>query len=217
MKRIVCALLFAVMLVCCFTGCSTTFDAKAHIQGNLDVIYFGKVTDEYLAITDATKEELLDVYADGLEIEAKYFAKYFDIDLDLAPEGTLDRIVELYKEIYSYSKYEIGEPVKSGEDYLVSVTIHPIDIMMQVNENWEAVFEANWMAFAATEEYMDLTEEEIEALWADETIKFVESYIPNIGYMEPEIISIEVNKGEDDVYAISDNDFGRIDTLIIQY
>jgi len=215
MKRIICALLCAVMLVCSLTGCLATFDAKAYVQGNLDVVYLNKVTDEYLKIVSNSKEELNDIYEQGLEVEADYFASYFDFDMDLAPEGTFERIVEVYRQIYAYSKYEVGEPTKSGDDYLVSVTIYPIDIMQQINNEGWAEFEADWMAMSETLSAM--TDEELEAAWTEMILDMVESYIPKIGYLEPETISVQIVKGDDGAYVISDNDFGRIDTLIIQY
>ena len=95
MKRIICALLCAVMLVCSLTGCISTFDAKAYVQGNLDVVYLNKITDEYLKIVTNSKEELNEIYETGLAVEADYFASYFDFDMELAPEGTKERIIEV--------------------------------------------------------------------------------------------------------------------------
>ncbi len=216
MKKIICAILCVVMMVCSLTGCLAEFDAKAYVQGNIDVVYLNKITDEYLKIVSNTKDELNDIYEQGMEVEADYFVSYFSIDLSIAPEGTFERIVEIYKQIYANSKYEVGEPLKSGEDYLVDVTIYPMDIIMKVvEEDWEA-FEESYVA-AASESETELTAEELEALWVDGILGLVENRISNIGYLEPQTISISVTKGADGAYSISDNDFGRIDTLIIQY
>lgn len=215
MKRIICTLLSAVMLVCCLTGCFATFDAKTYVQGNLDVIYLNKISDEYLKTVTNSKEDLEEIYENGIEVEAEYFASYFAIDLELAPEDTTDKIVELYKEIYKCSKYEIGEVVKSGDDYLVSVTIYPIDIIQNiVNEDWEG-FQEEWIAMA--DQILEMTDEECEALWCEKVFELVNNRMDTIGYLEPETISVQIVKDTDGVYVISDNDFGRIDSLVIQY
>jgi len=215
MKRVICALLCAVMLVCSLTGCLEKFDAKAFVQGNLDVIYLNKITDEHLNSVTNSREDLEAVYQKGIEIEAEYFASYFYFDLELAPEGTFERIVELYKQIYTYAKYEISEAEQAEDDYLLTVTVYPIDIIVNViKEDWEA-FEADYLA--ASEQGTELTPEEQEALWVDGVLSLFEERIPTIGYLEPQTVSITVTKGEDGVYYVSDNDFGRIDTLVIQY
>lgn len=215
MKRIICAVLCALLLVVSLTGCLATLDAQSLIKGNLDVIYFGEITDEYMEVTKSTREELEQVYLDGLKVEAEYFAYYFQFDMDLAPEDTMDRIVELYKDIYSHSKYEVGEAVKSGDDYLVSVTIHPIDaIYRAAYEEW-AAFEEEFVSKAS--QLASMTDEEVEKLWVDSVFELVEGCLATNGYLEPQTISVQVVRGEDKVYSMSENDFGRIDSLIIQY
>ena len=215
MKRIICTVICAVMLICSLTGCMPTFDAQAYVQGNIDLVYLNKISDSYLQTVTNTKEELESIYEQGIEVEADYFVSYFYIDLELAPEDTMDRIKELYKEIYSHSKYEVGEAVKSGDDYLVSVTIHPIDIIQKVvTEDWEA-FEEEYVNNA--EQLATMTDEECEKLWVDSVFELVENRLATIGYLEPQTISIQVVKDADGDYTISENDFGRIDSLIIQY
>ena len=45
----------------------------------------------------------------------------------------------------------------------------------------------------------------------------VSARIDSIGYLDPQTISVQVVKGEDNVYVIDDSDFSRIDSLIIAY
>ena len=87
--------------------------------------------------------------------------------------------------------------------------------MQQINDEGWAAFETDWMAMSET--LAAMTDEELEAAWTEMILDMVESYIPKIGYLEPETISIQIEKGADGAYVISDNDFGRIDALIIQY
>lgn len=215
MKRIICTLLCALMLVCTLTGCFATFDAQAYVQGNLDVIYLNKISDEYLKTVTNSKEDLEEIYESGIAVEAEYFASYFAIDLDKAPEDTLDKIESLYKEIYACAKYEVGEASKADDEYLVNVTVYPVDIIQKiVTEDWPA-FEETWVGMA--DQLNTLDDAEVEKLWCDSIFNMVEQRIDSIGYLEPETISISVIKDTNGVYTISDNDFGRVDTLVINY
>lgn len=215
MKRIICTILCALLLVGTLTGCLSNFDAQAYVQGNMDVVYLNKISEEYLETVTNTKEELESIYQQGIEVEAEYFTSYFEIDLENAPEDTMDKIVELYKKIYAHSKYEIGEAEKSGDDYLVNVTVYPMDIMQKVvKEDW-AEFEKEFVGKA--EQLESMTDAEYEALWCEGIFGLFEARVNSIGYLTPETISIKITKDNDGVYVISDNDFGRIDALIIQY
>ena len=59
----VCVLLVAFMLA----GCGmSSYDPKAQVQGNLDAQYLNKYSEDYLKAIVNTKEELEQVYEDGL-------------------------------------------------------------------------------------------------------------------------------------------------------
>lgn len=196
-------------------GCVfASFDPKAHLQGNLDAQYLNKYSDEYLNSVVNTKEELEKAYDDGLDYEADYFIEYFGIVIDKCADTVKTEIKDMYKEIYSHAKYEIGDASKSGDTYLVSLTIYPIDIVQKViNEDWDAFAEA-WQA---DDTLYDMTEEEFETAWAEGIIDLFKARIDSIDYLEPETISVQIVKDDDGVYTISSNDFQRIDSLIIQY
>ena len=207
----VCVLLVAFMLA----GCGmSSYDPKAQVQGNLDAQYLNKYSEDYLKAIVNTKEELEQVYEDGLEIEADYFINYFDIIIDQCPEGTKDRIKELYRDIYAKSKYEVGDAARSGDMYLVSVTIYPIDIFQKISDEDAEAFMDAWQN---DDTLVNMTDAELEAEWADRVIKMCEARVGSIGYLEPETISVQIVKDDEGYYIISDNDFQRIDELIIQY
>lgn len=207
----VCAALAAALLA----GCGlASFDPKAHLQGNLDAQYLNKYSDEYLNSVVNTKEELEKAYDDGLDVEADYFIEYFGIVIDKCTDSVKTEIKDMYKEIYSHAKYEVGDASKSGDTYLVSLTVYPIDIVQKVvNEDWDAFAEA-WQA---DDTLYDMTEEEFETAWAEGVIGLFKARLDSIDYLEPETISVQIVKDESGIYTISSNDFQRIDSLIIQY
>ena len=105
-----------------------TDSVGALVQGNLDELYLGQYNEDFLQLVDITEAEAEQNYLDGLDVEAQFFAQYFLIE-NLTDDIKAE-IVDLYKEIYSHSRYEVGEATEVDEDtYGVPVTIYPIDIM----------------------------------------------------------------------------------------
>ena len=207
------------VLALCMTllcACGGGLDPQLLVQGNLDTLYLNQPSQDYLD-SISNPEEAETAYEQGLEVEAQYFATYFDIVLDSCPPETLEQIKDLYREIYAHSKYEVGESTKSGDTYLVSVTIYPMDIIQQVMDNDADAFSADYEAKFNEGYFDDMTEEEYETWWAQAIIDMVSARLDSIGYLEPETISVQVTQDDDGYYTISDNDFQRIDALIIQY
>ncbi len=216
MKMVALALSVCVLLGV-LSGCGMFFSATDLVQGNLDLIYRNEYTDEYLASVDLTADEADGQYEEGVQVEADYFAYYFDIYLEYCDESYRDRIEDLYHEIYAHSKYEVGEQTQNGDTYLVELTVYPIDIIWNVVEEDTDAFMEDWQARGEAGEFDEYTDQEFEEAWADGIIRLVEDRLDDIGYLEPEVISVQITPDDDGVYSISDNDFQRIDSLIIAY
>ena len=217
--------ILCMLLAVIFSGCSiltsllgNDFDMAGYVKGNLDSVYLGVHSEEFINMIEGADEESLNQdYLSGLEVEADYFISYFNIDSTLISQETRDRIIDLYKDIYSYSKYEVGEVTKSGDKYLVSVTVYPIDVIQQaVNSGEVDAFVETYNAKVESGEFSSVTEE-TEEYWADGMICIVEKYVPTIGYLEPQTISVQITQDTDGLYTFDSNDFARIDELMIAY
>ena len=213
------ALAAALVLALSLAGCGTlmTDSVKTLVQGNMDELYLGKYDEAYLELVDSTAEESEQNYLGGLEYEAEYFAQYFNVE-NLTDEIKAE-IVELYKEIYSHSKYEVGEASKVDETtYGVKVTIYPLDVIQKVLEESDAAIEELNAQF--TEEQL-ATEEgyaEYDAAWARMFISLCREKLSDAGYLEPEEIVVQVVQDPaDGLWTISENDFQRVDSYIIAY
>lgn len=218
-KRI--ALALSICLVAAlFTGCFSSFDAAKFVKGNIDSIYLGTWDSDYLDMVVNTEAELKSDYEDGLKAEADYFIYYFSIVDEYLTDDMYNEIVDMYREIYSHSKYEVGEATKSGDNYLVSVTIYPIDIFDTVmNEDADA-FMADYEERYAAGEFDAMDDEEFEQTWARMVIDMVKARMGNIGNLAAETVSVQIvleGSGSNEYYTISENDFERIDALMIQY
>lgn len=227
-KLIVLTLALCTMFCLAACGASGEEDATALVQGNIDVIYQGKYDEDYLESVNSTKTEAEKDYLDGIEIEAEYFANYWGIvdasygesysDLD---ESLRNEIVELYKEIYSHSKYEVQDAVKQDDgSYTVKVLVDPIDIMDQadklyeeyapLNEFWTKYENADFAAMS-DEDYMAYTNE-----YGRIIVQLVKEQLPNLGYMEQKSLAVQVEE-VDGVQSINDDDWGIFDSYVIYY
>lgn len=187
------------------------------VQGNLDVIYLNQYTQEYLDAVGMTQERADEEYEHGIEVERDYFANYFNIELDDCADSIEDQIEDLYRQIYTHSKYEVGEVTWDGSAYCVELTIYPIDIMQKVvNEDAEA-FGADWQARGEAGEFDSMSDEEFETTWAQEVINLVSARLDGIGYLDAQTITVHVEPDSTGTYSINSDDFNTIDTLMIQY
>ncbi len=210
------AVIISVFMLAGLTGCGPArYDAKGHVQGDLDAQYKNILGDEYVKLVANSEEELRQIYRNGIEYEAEYLAYYFDIILEKCPEDIRSRLESVCEKMYNAAKYEVGDAADADDSYIVSVTVYPIDIIDHiVSEHWDD-FEEKW-----TERYMefaDMTEDEVESLWAEEILTLLEDNVKHIGYLEPETISVQVSKDDEGYYMISDDDFSRLNTLMIKY
>jgi len=224
------ALCLLLSLSACIGGVSAE-DVTALVQGNIDEIYLGKYDEDYLKMVDSTAAEAEQAYLDGLEIEAEFFVNYWGIvdagygesyaDLDA---GFRQEVVELYKEIYSHTKYEVQPAVKLDDgSYTVKVLVDPIDIMEQaealyMNDEY-APLNAFWEKYAYTDfsamsdaEYMDYTHEYGEII-----VQMLRDLLPQLGYTEQKTQAIQVEVGEDGRLQINEDDWGIFDSYVIYY
>lgn len=210
------AIILAVLTLASLFGCeSVQYDAKGHVQGDLDAQYKKIFSKEYLELLTNTEEELEAIYEEGITYEAEYLAYYFDMNLAKCSDEIKARLENVCRKMYGEAKYEVGDAVKSNDMYVVSVTVYPIDLIDHIaNEHWDA-FEKEWTD--AYKELAELTEDEIEERWADKIVTILEDNVDSIGYLEPETVSVQVVKDDDGLYIISDNDFSRLNTLMIKY
>ena len=179
------------------------------VQGNLDEIYLGKYSDEFLELVDITADEAEANYLQGLQTEAEFFTYYFDITYPT--EELTNELVELYKEIYSHSRYEVGESTKVDDTtYGVQLTIYPIDIMQKVVDQSEPVItELNNQTFDTYEAY--------DAAWAEAFIQLCRDNLDSVGYLDPVEMVVQVKRDDNNVWTIYEDDFQDIDLAMIHY
>lgn len=235
MKKIIKHAAICFLIICmffCLSACEKHNEEEIMtlVRGNINEIYLGQFDADYLEIVDSTPAAAKQAYLEGLEIEAEYFVDYWgivDVDYGESYEDLNERlqqdIIELYREIYSNTKYEITSVVRQNDgSYAVKVVVDPIDIMEKASEIYEndeyEPLNAFWDKYAdvdidamTDEEYMDYTHEYGEII-----VRLVKEQLPDLGYTEQKSQSIQV-EDEDGIWSINDDDWAIFDRYVIYY
>ena len=194
-------------------------DAQLYVQGILDENYLGKSDPDFLKLIDGTEDEVEEVYAGSLETEAQFFLDSF-VESELSQEEQ-DRLLEelstMYRQIYAHSKYMV-ESASQVDDttFGVKVTVEPIDIFHQVADELN-----NGAADELNSRYPDqMTDQEYmayEVEWVELFMDLTYEKLPQLDYLEPQTLLVQVALGDDDYWTIPDEDFWAVDALVIDY
>lgn len=205
-------------LSACGRGLSAD-DAQLYVQGVLDENYLGKADPDFLKLIDSTEDEADEVYAGSMETEAQFFLDSF-VESELSQEEQ-DRLLEelstMYRQIYAHSKYTV-ESASEVDDttFGVKVTVEPIDIFHQVADELN-----NGAADELNSRYPDqMTDEEYmayEVEWVELFMDLTYEKLPQLDYLEPQTLLVQVALGDDDYWTIPDEDFWAVDALVIDY
>ena len=208
-----CAAVLSLLIVFCSCSASRSH-IGAYVQGSLDSMYLNKNSEEYLEMVGSTVAECEKEYEQYIRNEVEYFEAFMDISN--VSDETYQRMADIFKNLYSKCRYEVGEVTKSSDRYLVSVTVYPIDVISKAEEEKIPAFEKAFGDKMANGKFDKLSDLEREELWADGIISAVGSEMDNLGYLEPVTISLQVIE-EEDGYILSSDDLVRMDELVIQY
>ena len=229
MKQRLMALGMALTLALGVTGCKgaagglaggvSKFDARVYVDGFIKQNYLGKYDSDYLELVGATAQEAERVYQDSIDNEVNFFLSYL-YDIEYPTSEYVERVRELYREIYSHTKYTIVSVDElSDGSFAVKVDVEPIDIVQQVESDWDKNMEEFFEQYSAEvvnamddEEYKDF-----DKAWADKLLELYQNKLPEIGNMTARSVVVQIQQGENGVYEVEAESFQRLDDLIIDY
>ena len=218
------ALLLAGVMALGLAACSsvTPEDAETYIQGLLDASYLGQYDPEYLELADITEEEAREEdYEWNTAAEAEILREYLAIQ---STDASIQKSVDLIKEIYSHSKYSVtGASKLEDGSYAVTVSIQPMDILIRyqnqtdVNEIWMTVLAEHGVTDQAAldamsgEEYMVL-----EDAYAAAVLDGIQALVPEMGYGPEQSVVLQLQL-EGDTYTLVGTDWQHLDSMMIDY
>lgn len=217
-KRLFCLLLI-LALVFSLTACRKTNEAKGDdpsqesqgeqqqdeatilVQGKLDSLYLGQYNEEYLKLRGISEEEAAAEREDNLSVNVEYFARTLYIN-GLTDE-VRSELTELYQELFSKLSYRVTDSSQIDENnYAVTVEVAPADIVQQIQEAT-----ANWAPATA----------DTDAEWARTVLDTFREKLETLGYLEAQNLAVQVTKGEDGSWTVSDDNIYTIDEYIVYF
>ena len=199
-------------------GSSTTEGEEfAHdmVQGELDMVYFNRISPAYEAAMDESAQELAGYYEQAAYQATVIIARYFDLDLSVIDQQYVDALEDQVKETYKHANYSVGPATRNGNDYVVPVTVRPFDAIARICANFDSLAGA-WRAECATRGY-DEYGKEAEELWAQYLTKALAQATSEGGYLEESTIEVRVELDSDGYYYINDDDYYAVDELILYF
>ena len=218
------AWLLACTLALGLAACSsvTPEDAETYIQGLLDASYLGQYNQEYLDLADITEEESrTEDYEWNTAAEAEILREYLAIQ---STDASIQKSVDLIKEIYSHSKYSVtGASKLEDGSYAVTVSIQPMDILVwytsqtDLNQVWQDILTEHGVTDQAAldamsgEEYMVL-----EDAYAAAVLDGIQALVPEMGYGPEQSVVLQLQL-EGDTYTLVGTDWQHLDGMMIDY
>ncbi len=204
------AVLFIAAMVLLLVGCGQKFDAQGYIQGELDAVLKGEITDDYLKLVDSSREE----------IEAESAAMLDEVMEQFSGMGLSDELVGKYRDYMSTlmkkCKYTVGEATKDGDSYTVPVTIEPL-LFGDAMETAMAGTEEELMAWAT--EAMSSGETPTDAEIMEKTFELLynalNANLDSIGYGESKEHVLNVVKGSDGKYTVAEDEVTALGASMI--
>lgn len=211
MKKIVCYLLFAIILL---TGCGKK-DLKAaeYVRADLELIFQGE-TQEAKEFLDASSSDLKKVYENGIQ---SFVENYLIIDTD-EESGNISAYSYYVEEIFRTMKYQVGEAVEKDKDtYEVTVTYQPADVFVRFAEKLQE--ESAKIQQKQEEGQYTGTEEEQKQAMLEEYVTasyelLGESY-SQVQYKEAEEFTFTVTRSEKNQPQMSENEINQFIVQIL--
>lgn len=203
------ALLTGLMIL--LNGC-TKFDACAYMQAILDVSYKNE-TEDYIEITGASQEEANEIFYKNLD------ATMHEFNTANLSEELEENYRSLFEETVKQVKYTVGEAVEGdGADYTVEIAVEPILLFDDTYEEFQK--QAEEYAAEISNDVMNGGEMPSDDEIQDHVYQTYYDVLTeelNIGltYGEAENITVHINKTEEGVYEIPDEELRALDQAMI--
>ena len=136
---------------------------------------------------------------------------------------TVPEIDEALRAAYAPQKFDdpAVAPLRKLDDntYVVKVDVEPINVMeLAMDAEDEAT--ASFFEKYADVDVHSMTDEEYAAYdadWAQAVIAMVKEQIPQLGYKPAVSLAVQVVRGDDGIWRISDDDIVNLDAQMIYY
>lgn len=205
MKRGVIAIALALVVCMSVTACGSDFDAKRYVQGCLDALTKAKF-DDYTAMANIKEEEAQKEYDQRMDQEVAAMTGSVSMSEELQ-----QKYRELFKNMYSKCKYEVGDAVKNSSDsYTVPVKVSQMKIfegVMSETQQKATEYVEKQKKKKKTPSTEEITQKSMEIL-----LDIMTKKLENVEYGEETSIDVAVtrDKSKGNVFVISEATYTQI-------
>lgn len=211
-KKII-AVILACMVCLSFAACGgkKTKKYQKYVNDLITANYLG-ATDDYIEATGANKSDAEEMYENNKLRLAGALESYYGLNIN-SDDELFDDLKELAGIIYGAAKYSAGEPVKKGGSYQIDVTVYPIDILNQTDEEVKAYVDS-FNERVSAGEFNNYEKETYEHEFAEGIVDILKTAVKDMKYADPQTITVTIIV-EGDTFYISNDDFIKIDDAMI--
>lgn len=215
------ALALAIGLGLSLTACGgglSKFDAVAYMDGLLKETYLGEFDKNYMELVGIDETEAQETYETSLEAETEFFLYFYDIEYPT--DEMRQEIKDMYAEIYKHAKFEVVSAAEQDDgSFSVKINVEPINIVQLVEEDWEEIMDPFYEKYPVDVQN-SMTEEEYQVMdeeWARMIVDLYLEKLPETSNLESQSTTVQLEKDTDGYYIITEEDFNRLDGMIIDY
>ena len=117
-----------------------------------------------------------------------------------------DQYRQLFADLLSISKYEVGEAKEDGDGFTVEVTVEPF---LMFND-----LEQELPPFLETENAQTMTDEELEQLVYQKMYELMSSKLEAPEYGEPQTVTVHIQPDSDGIQTIDEDDLAALDAAM---
>lgn len=195
------------------TGCAhrkkTTY--QTYMQNVLDVNYKGDFNG-YVSDNDGSETEASAMYSETITYLANQLMNHYSLG-NAASDDIRSTFEDVARVIYSKSKYEVSQAYKSGDDYVVDVTVYPMNIL---NQSFDEIFAYidEYNTKVANGDYEDTSKEDYEKEFADGIAGILRDKASDMEYLSPVVVSVTiVDDGE--YYSADTSGLSSVDASML--
>lgn len=205
-------------LTACGGGGLSKFDAVAYMDGLLKETYLGEFDKNYMELVGIDETEAQETYETSLEAETEFFLYFYDIEYPT--DEMRQEIKDMYAEIYKHAKFEVVSAAEQDDgSFSVKINVEPINIVQLVEADWEEVMDPFYEKYTMDVQN-SMTDEEYQAMdeeWARMIVDLYLEKLPETSNLESQSTTVQLEKDTDGYYIITEDDFNRLDGMIIDY
>lgn len=205
-------------LTACGGGGLSKFDAVAYMDGLLKETYLGEFDKNYMELVGIDETEAQETYETSLEAETEFFLYFYDIEYPT--DEMRQEIKDMYAEIYKHAKFEVVSAAEQDDgSFSVKINVEPINIVQLVEADWEEVMDPFYEKYPMDVQN-SMTDEEYQAMdeeWARMIVDLYLEKLPETSNLESQSTTVQLEKDTDGYYIITEDDFNRLDGMIIDY